>query len=125
MCRENYVDVLDATTFLEKIRIITPNGPGMQIFSPDGRYGYVCFSFNPEVEVVTVADHRIVARLAQRRRRASGSVHDELGRPAIVNAVGQIRQLVKPGVQGLRRYLVILPGSAANPGSPVQVQVGG
>ena len=62
---ENYVDVLDAATFEEKTRIMTPNGPGMQIFSPDGKYGYVCSSFNPEVDVVTVADHKIVARVKQ------------------------------------------------------------
>jgi YVTN family beta-propeller protein len=62
---ENYVDVLDATTFAEKTRITTPNGPGMQIFSPDGTYGYVCSSFNPEVDVITVADHKIVARVKQ------------------------------------------------------------
>ena len=62
---ENYVAVLDATTFEEKARITTPNGPGMQIFSPDGMYGYVCSSFNPEMDVVRVADHAIVARVAQ------------------------------------------------------------
>ena len=62
---ENYVAVLDATTFEEKTRIVTPNGPGMQIFSPDGRYGYVCSSFNPETDVVSVADHTIVARVPQ------------------------------------------------------------
>jgi YVTN family beta-propeller protein len=62
---ENYVDVLDARTFEEKTRIVTPAGPGMQIFSPDGRYGYVCSSFNPELDVVTVADHQIVARVKQ------------------------------------------------------------
>ena len=62
---ENYVDVLDATTFEEKTRIIVPNGPGMQIFSPDGKYGYVCSSFNPETDVITVADHKIVAKVPQ------------------------------------------------------------
>jgi YVTN family beta-propeller protein len=62
---ENYVDVLDAKTYEEKTRIVTPPGPGMQIFSPDGKYGYVCSSFNPEVDVVTVADHQIVARVKQ------------------------------------------------------------
>src|SRR5690349_3651589 len=31
---EDYVSVLDAVTFQEKARIKTPNGPGMQIFSP-------------------------------------------------------------------------------------------
>src|SRR5260221_3130603 len=37
----------------------------MQIFSPDGKYGYVCSSFNPETVVITVADHEIVGRVAQ------------------------------------------------------------
>ena len=42
-----------------------PNGPGMQIFSPDGKYGYVCSSFNPETDVITVADHTIVGKVQQ------------------------------------------------------------
>ena len=62
---EDYVAVLDAKTFAEKTRIITPSGPGMQIFSPDGKYGYVCSSFNPETDVVSVADHKIVAKVKQ------------------------------------------------------------
>jgi YVTN family beta-propeller protein len=62
---ENYISVLDGTTFEEKTRIVTPAGPGMQIFSPDGQYGYICSSFNPETDVVTVADHQIVARVKQ------------------------------------------------------------
>src|SRR3984893_3972205 len=62
---ENYIAVLDAKTYAEKTRIITPNGPGMQIFSPDGKYGYICSSFNPETDVVTVAHHKIIAKVAQ------------------------------------------------------------
>src|SRR6202171_3125536 len=62
---EDYVAVLDGKTYEEKTRIKTPNGPGMQIFSPDGKYGYVCSSFNPETDVITVADHRIVGRVTQ------------------------------------------------------------
>jgi YVTN family beta-propeller protein len=62
---EDYVSVLDGSSFEETTRIRTPNGPGMQIFSPDGKYGYVCSSFNPEIDVVTVADHQIVARVKQ------------------------------------------------------------
>ena len=62
---ENYVSVLDAKTFMEKTRIITPSGPGMQIFSPDGKYGYICSSFNPETDVVSVANHKIVAKVKQ------------------------------------------------------------
>ena len=62
---ENYVQVLDGTTYQPKTRIIVPNGPGMTIFSPDGKYGYVCSSFTPETDVVSVADHQIVGRVAQ------------------------------------------------------------
>jgi YVTN family beta-propeller protein len=62
---EDYIAVLDGTTFEEKTRIKVPNGPGMQIFSPDGRYGYVCSSFTPETVVISVADHRIVGRVQQ------------------------------------------------------------
>ncbi|WP_233850337.1 YncE family protein [Paraburkholderia sp. HD33-4] len=62
---ENYVAVLDGNTYEEKARITVPAGPGMQIFSPDGKYGYVCSSFNPETEVVSVADHKIVGTVRQ------------------------------------------------------------
>jgi YVTN family beta-propeller protein len=62
---EDYVAVLDAHTFTEKLRIRVPAGPGMQIFSPDGKYGYVCSSFNAETDVVSVADHQIVGKVAQ------------------------------------------------------------
>src|ERR1700719_4787128 len=62
---ENYVSVLDGTTYEEKTRIIVPNGPGMTIFSPDGKYGYVCSSFAPETEVISVADHKIVGTVQQ------------------------------------------------------------
>src|ERR1700726_2892356 len=62
---ENYVAVLDGKTYAEKTRITVPNGPGMQIFSPDGKYGYVCSSFTPETEVITVADHQIVGHVPQ------------------------------------------------------------
>ncbi len=57
--------MLDAKTFTEKTRIITPSGPGMQIFSPDGKYGYICSSFNPETDVVSVADHKIITKVKQ------------------------------------------------------------
>jgi DNA-binding beta-propeller fold protein YncE len=62
---ENYISVLDARTFMEKTRIITPAGPGMQIFSPDGKYGYICSSFNSETDVVSVANHKIIAKVKQ------------------------------------------------------------
>jgi YVTN family beta-propeller protein len=62
---EDYVAVLDGATYGEKARIKVPNGPGMTIFSPDGRYGYVCSSFSPETVVVSTATHEIVGRVAQ------------------------------------------------------------
>jgi YVTN family beta-propeller protein len=62
---ENYISVIDGKTFAEKTRIITPSGPGMQIFSPDGKYGYICSSFNPETDVVSVVNHKIVAKVKQ------------------------------------------------------------
>lgn len=62
---EDYISVLDPRTYEEKTRITVPSGPGMQIFSPDGKYAYVCSSFNPQTVVITVADHQIVGRVAQ------------------------------------------------------------
>jgi YVTN family beta-propeller protein len=63
--KEVWVTVLDGSTFEEKTRIKVPAGPGMQIFSPDGQYGYICSSFNPETVVVSVADHQIVGHVKQ------------------------------------------------------------
>jgi YVTN family beta-propeller protein len=62
---EDYVSVLDGTTYAEKARIRVPNGPGMTIFSPDGRFGYVCSSFTPETVIVDTATHSIVGRVRQ------------------------------------------------------------
>lgn len=62
---EDYVSVIDGISFEEKTRIKVPAGPGMQIFSRDGQYGYVCSSFNPETVVISVADHQIVGRVKQ------------------------------------------------------------
>jgi YVTN family beta-propeller protein len=38
---------------------------GCRSFSPDGKYGYVCSSFNPETVVVDVATHAIAGRVKQ------------------------------------------------------------
>jgi YVTN family beta-propeller protein len=35
----------------------------MTIFSPDGQYGYVCSSFNPETVVIATVGHKIVGRV--------------------------------------------------------------
>ena len=63
---EDYVAVLDSANYEEKTRIKLPNGPGMQIFSPDGKYGYVCSSFTPETDIISVAGHQIVGRVSRR-----------------------------------------------------------
>ncbi len=62
---EDYISVLDAATYAEKTRITVPNGPGMTIFSPDGRYGYVCSSFTPETVVIDTKTREIVGRVKQ------------------------------------------------------------
>ena len=62
---EDYVAVLDGETFAEKRRIAVPNGPGMTIFSPDGRYGYLCSSFTPETVVISTQTYEIVGRVKQ------------------------------------------------------------
>lgn len=62
---ENYVQVLDGKTYKEKSRITTAFGPGMTIFSPDGKYGYVCDSFNPGTYVIDTQTHKIVHEVAQ------------------------------------------------------------
>src|ERR1700752_4344700 len=62
---ENYISVLDGMTYEEKTRITVPNGPGMTIFSPDGKYGYVCSSFTPETVVITVPHQKIVGKVPQ------------------------------------------------------------
>ncbi len=62
---ENYLAVLDGKTYQEKSRITVPNGPGMTIFSPDGKYGYVCSSFTPETIVISTAGRKIVGRVKQ------------------------------------------------------------
>src|SRR6202048_3350883 len=63
---ENYLAVLDGKTYQEKSHITVPNGPGMTIFSPDGKYGYVCSSFTPETVVVSTADHQIVGHVSRK-----------------------------------------------------------
>jgi YVTN family beta-propeller protein len=62
---EDYISVLDPVSYEEKAQLKTPGGPGMTIFSPDGRYGYVCSSFNPDLVVFDVASHQIIGHVAQ------------------------------------------------------------
>jgi YVTN family beta-propeller protein len=62
---EDYVSVLDGSTYKEIDRIRVGDGPGMTIFRPDGKYGFVCSSFTPETRVIEVATHQIVATVPQ------------------------------------------------------------
>ncbi len=62
---EDYIQVLDGKTFEPTSRIPVPNGPGMTIFSPNGKYGYVCSSFSPETVVIDTASKKIVGRVKQ------------------------------------------------------------
>jgi YVTN family beta-propeller protein len=62
---EDYVSVIDPVQMRETRRIKMANGPGMTIFVPDDRYGFVCSRFTPELAVVDVASRQIIKRLAQ------------------------------------------------------------
>lgn len=62
---EDYISVLDPVSYLETARLPTPGGPGMMMFSPDGKYGYVCSSFNPELVVYDVASHEQIGSVEQ------------------------------------------------------------
>jgi DNA-binding beta-propeller fold protein YncE len=57
---EDYVSVIDPVAMGETLRVQLANGPGMTMFSPDGKYGFVCSSFTPELAVVEVQSHRKV-----------------------------------------------------------------
>src|SRR5262252_2870564 len=62
---ENYVSVIDPARMKETRRIEIANGPGMTMFGPDGKYGFVCSSFTPELAVIEVASHKVIKRLPQ------------------------------------------------------------
>lgn len=62
---EDYLQVLDAADYTDKLRIPVPAGPGMTVFSPDGRYAYTCSSFNPQTSVISVAEHKVIGSVAQ------------------------------------------------------------
>ena len=62
---EDYVSVIAPVQMKETRRIQTTNGPGMVLFSPDGRYAYVPSSFTPELDVVDTHSYRVLARVPQ------------------------------------------------------------
>ncbi|MGP1664451.1 MAG: YncE family protein, partial [Rhodanobacter sp.] len=60
---EDYVSVIDPSTYKETRRIQTSLGPGMVIFPPDGKLAFVVSSFTPVVDVVDVKSHKIVKKI--------------------------------------------------------------
>jgi len=62
---EDYISVIDTTTFAETARIKVSNGPGMVAFSPDGKLAYVCSSFTPETVVIRTSDRGVAGRVKQ------------------------------------------------------------
>ena len=62
---EDYVAVLDPIAMKETRRIPTANGPAMVLFSPNGQYAFVPSSFVPELCVINVASHQVIARVKQ------------------------------------------------------------
>jgi YVTN family beta-propeller protein len=62
---EDYVSVIDPVKMKEIRRVKTANGPGMVLFSPDGRYAFVPSSFTPELDVVDTKKYQVIARVPQ------------------------------------------------------------
>lgn len=61
---EDYVSVIDPVELRETRRIRTADGPAMIIFAPDGRYAFVNSSRVAELDVIDVASHTVVQRIA-------------------------------------------------------------
>jgi YVTN family beta-propeller protein len=62
---EDYISVIDPVQMKEVRRVLLANGPGMAMFGTDGKYGFVCSSFTPELAVIDVASHQIIKRVPQ------------------------------------------------------------
>ena len=61
---EDYISVIDPLTFKETRRIQTEIGPGMVLFHPAGKLAFVVSSFTPTVDVIDVASHAVIKRIA-------------------------------------------------------------
>src|SRR5207247_10777599 len=61
---QDYVSGIDPNTFKEVRRSETAPGPGMVLFQQNGRTAFVVSSFTPEVDVIDVARHEVVKRIA-------------------------------------------------------------
>jgi len=60
---ENYISVIDPTTYRETHRIETTPGPGMVQFLPDGDLAFIVSSFNSVVDVVDVRSRKVIKRI--------------------------------------------------------------
>lgn len=60
---ESHLAVVDPRTYQEIGRIPTTDGPGMVVFSSDGKLAFVCNSFNPVLEVIDVVQRAVVKRI--------------------------------------------------------------
>jgi YVTN family beta-propeller protein len=61
----NSVAFIDTATNAVKHITYVGRSPHEAFFTPDGKYGYVCSSFNPETVVIDVASHQIVGTVPQ------------------------------------------------------------
>jgi YVTN family beta-propeller protein len=61
---ENYISVINPTTFKEIRRIETTAGPGMVMFHPNGKLAFVVSSFNPVVDIIDVKSHKVIKRIS-------------------------------------------------------------
>src|SRR5713101_8185007 len=61
----NAVNFIDTATYAVKHITYVGRSPHEPFFTPDGKYVYVCSSFNPETDIVSVADHKIVGKVQQ------------------------------------------------------------
>lgn len=60
---EDYISVIDPTTFKEKRRIQTTGGPGMVMFHPNGKLAFAVSSFNPTLDVIDVKAHKVIKHI--------------------------------------------------------------
>ena len=60
---ENYISVIDPNAYQETRRITTTPGPGMVLFHPNGKLAFVVSSFNPMVDIIDVASHKVIKQI--------------------------------------------------------------
>ena len=60
---EAYISVIDPFLMKEIRRIPVADGPGMVVFTVDGKLAYVCSSFTPELDIINTATYQIIKRI--------------------------------------------------------------